>query len=89
MILRIRPETYDRLRTMARRANQTLPEFVDCMIREHERRQFLEGLNSDYARLQKTPVAWQEEIAERDVFESAYELDDFMPEAYSMPSRAN
>lgn len=89
MILRIRPETHDRLRIMARQANQTLPEFVDCMIREHERRQFLEGLNSDYARLQKTPVAWQEEISERDVFESAYVLDDFMADTLVVPSRVN
>lgn len=78
MILRIRPETHDRLRSMARQANQTLPEFVDAMIRDHERRLFLEAANADYARLQKAPTVWQEELEERGTFESAYAIDEFM-----------
>ena len=88
MILRIRPETHDRLRSMARQANQTMPEFVDCMIREHERRQFLENVNADYARLQKSPLAWQEEVTDRDAFESAYSLDEFMADPFSVVSNA-
>ena len=81
MILRIKSDTHDRLRDMARQANQNVPDFVENMIREHERRQFLEGLNTDFARLQKSPIAWQSEMSDRKAFDSAYVLDEFMTDS--------
>lgn len=63
--VRIRPETHEKLQKLARDSKRSLPEVLDEAISEYERRIFLEGLSADYARLRADPVAWQEELDER------------------------
>lgn len=63
--VRIKPETHEKLQKLARDSKRSLPEVLDEAISEYERRVFLEECNASYARLRADPVAWQEELDER------------------------
>ncbi len=65
LTVRIKPETHRKLSALAKQMETTLPEVLDKAISEFERRQFLEGVAADFARLRADPVAWEEELAER------------------------
>jgi hypothetical protein len=48
-----------------------MTEVLDRAIEVYRRQQFLSGLNADFAALRQDQAAWQEELAEREAWDSA------------------
>lgn len=48
-----------------------MQSIIDQAVEQYKRRRFLEGLNDDFARLKQDPDAWQHELDERRVWDSA------------------
>lgn len=67
--VRIRPETHDKLRKLAEKAGESMPETLDRAIDVLYRKEFLRGLAEDYARLKADPKKWVEEQKERKLWD--------------------
>lgn len=81
LTVRIKPETHRKLRTLAKQMETTLPEVLDKAISEFERRQFLEGVAADFARLRANKELWEEELAERREWDCTL-MDDLHDDPY-------
>ena len=69
--VRITAETHARLRQLASEREQSLQAVLDAAVDRLWRDQLLTQLNEDYARLRADPEAWDEELAERRLWETA------------------
>lgn len=76
--VRISTGARDALKQMSAAAGEPMPAILDKAIEHYRRKQFLEGLNEDFARLRRDPKAWQEELKERAQWDAtlADDLDD-------------
>lgn len=63
--VRVRRPDSERLQSLAKDRQTTVIEVIHEAIDALERRDFLQGLNDDYARLRSDPEAWQRYLAER------------------------
>jgi hypothetical protein len=63
--VRIKPESHAKLKELARRSGESMPETLDRAIDALYRQRFLEEVNSGYAALRADPKAWAAELAER------------------------
>ena len=63
--VRIRPTTHAKLKELAVRNGESLPDTLDKAIDVYYRQRFLEEANRAYAALRADPKAWAEELAER------------------------
>jgi predicted transcriptional regulator len=77
--VRIAPQTYDKLKVLAREAGTTMPQVLDEAIDELYRKRFLDACNAAYARLKKHKKAWREELKERAAWDAT--LSDGLEEA--------
>jgi hypothetical protein len=68
--VRITEETREALRQMAREANAPMQEVLARAVEAYRRQCFLERANDAYAELRADPVAWQEELAERALWDA-------------------
>jgi hypothetical protein len=67
--IRIRPNSHQALKEMAALTGQSLQDVLEQAIEERSRRLYLEGLNADYAALNrdhKATAEFQNELAEWD-----------------------
>lgn len=65
-VVRIRPTTYERLKSLSERSGKALIDVLDEAIENLQRKQFLDECNQAYAKLKKNPKKWkqyQDEIA--------------------------
>jgi hypothetical protein len=69
--VRIRAETHARLRELAQAREQSLQDVLTAAVDRLWRDQLLTQLNEDYARLRADPAEWEEELAERRLWETA------------------
>ena len=65
LTVRISPKTHKSLKELSELTGEPMPAVLDKAIEAYRRRQFLEGLASDFARLRQDPKAWQQELDER------------------------
>jgi hypothetical protein len=63
--VRIQPESYAKLRQLAKETGVSMPDVLAEAIDELYRKRFLEDCNRAYARLKADPKAWQQELEER------------------------
>ena len=63
--VRIQPDSYAKLRELAKVAGATMPDVLAEAIDELYRRRFLDECNRAYARLKADPKAWRQELEER------------------------
>ena len=68
--IRIDRESHEKLRELADEAGTTLQDELSEAIEAHYRRRFLEAVNAAYERLRADPVAWQEELDERALWDT-------------------
>ena len=59
-VVRIRPETYERLKSLSDRAGKALTDVLDEAIENLQRKMFLDECNQAYAKLKKDPKKWKE-----------------------------
>ena len=77
--VRVSAETHELLRKLAEASGEPLQKVLERAVENYRREQFFTELNAAYARLQADPVAWEEELAERALWERtlADGLDDW------------
>jgi predicted transcriptional regulator len=68
--VRIKPETHAKLRELAGRTGETLPELLEKAVEAFRRKQFLVECNRAYQALKSDPKAWAEELKERETWEA-------------------
>lgn len=83
-MVRIRPETHQRLQQLAKSSKRTLPDVLDEAISQYEKQRFLADCNAAYARLREDESAWNEELEERALWENTL-IDGLEPDEYSKP----
>jgi predicted transcriptional regulator len=76
--VRVSEETHELLRKLAAASGEPLQRVLERAVESYRREQFFAELDAAYARLQADPVAWEEELAERALWEAtlADGLDD-------------
>jgi predicted transcriptional regulator len=67
--VRVSTETHELLRKLAAATGEPLQRVLERAVENYRREQFYAELDAAYARLQADPVAWEEELAERAVWE--------------------
>jgi hypothetical protein len=70
MMMRIREDTHQALREVAAEEGTTLQDAVARAVELYRRTRFFEQMNAAYASLRADPVAWQQELAERAVWDA-------------------
>jgi hypothetical protein len=68
--VRIKLETHAKLRDLAGRTRDSLPEPLDKAVEAYRRKQFLAECNRAYQALESHPKAWAEELKEREMWEA-------------------
>ena len=71
LTVRISRSAHAALRVLAGEAGESMTEVLDRAIEVYRRQHFLSGLNADFAALRQDQAAWQEELAEREAWDSA------------------
>ncbi len=69
-------ETHQILRHLSAEAGESMQTIVEEAIEQYRRRKFLEGLNQDFKALKENATAWQEELAERALWDNTLYLQD-------------
>lgn len=78
--VRISDKTNNLLKNLAVECGASKTEIIQKAVDVYRRQLFFEGLNADFARLQADPIAWQEELEERKLWEGT--LGDDLEEPY-------
>lgn len=68
--VRVRPATHAKLQKLAEQSGRTMPDVLDEAVEALRRQQLLDATNAAYAAIREDPVAWQEEIAERALWDN-------------------
>jgi hypothetical protein len=68
--VRIRPETHAKLRALAQRTGDPMPDILDKAVEVYRRKQFLAECNHAFRALKSDPTAWAEELKEREAWDT-------------------
>ena len=69
--VKISPDTRETLERLAREEGKSIESVLDRAVEHYRREAFLRDANSDFAALKKDRKAWEEELAERKLWEPA------------------
>jgi hypothetical protein len=77
-VVKLKPETYERVKRMARDQHATMQDVITNGIDALERQEYGQAFQEDFARLREDRAAWAHEQSERDLWDSTLEdgLDD-------------
>jgi hypothetical protein len=64
-VVKLKPETYERVRRLARESRSSMQEVVTRGIDALERQEFARAFEADFTRLREDRAAWQAEESER------------------------
>ena len=67
--VRISEKGRKNLKELAKQEHKRMPEVLDELLEAERRRRFFEGVNAAYEALRQDPVAWEEELAERKLWD--------------------
>ena len=65
LTVRINAITHKMLKALSELSGEPMSAVLDKAVEAHRRRQFLDGVAADFARLRKDPKAWRQELNER------------------------
>ena len=68
--VRISSQSYRILKDLAKKEGQSMQSLIDQALEDLRRRRMLEMTNEAFAALKANPEAWQEELAERELWEN-------------------
>lgn len=57
------------LKELAEQEHKSMPDVLDELLEAERRRRFFEGVNAAYEALRQDPIAWEEELAERKLWD--------------------
>ena len=69
--VRISSATHQLLRHLSAEVGESMQTIIEEAVEQYRRRRFLEGLNQDFKALKEDAQAWQEELAERALWDNA------------------
>jgi hypothetical protein len=69
--VKINAETYARLKEAVAETGEPMIDVLAKAVEAYRRRSFLEGINADFAALQKNRQAWADELSERTAWDAA------------------
>jgi predicted transcriptional regulator len=77
--VRVSEHTHELLRKLAEATGEPLQKVLERAVETYRREQFYSEFNAAFERLRADPVAWEEELAERALWETtlADGLDDW------------
>jgi predicted transcriptional regulator len=77
--VRVSEHTHELLRKLAEASGEPLQKVLERAVENYRREQFYVEFNAAFERLRTDPVAWEEELAERALWETtlADGLDDW------------
>jgi predicted transcriptional regulator len=64
-MIRVEQATHKKLRALAARTGDTMPQVVAAAVEEFERMLFWERVNQEFASLRDDPRSWKHEVEER------------------------
>ncbi len=64
-MIRVEQATHKKLRALASRTGDTMPQLVAAAVEELERKLFWEKVHEEFTSLRDNPKAWQHELEER------------------------
>ena len=70
MTVRIQEDTHRSLKELARQTGEAMSDNLAAAIEEYRRQLFLKGLADDFAALRRDPAAWEEELREREAWDT-------------------
>jgi len=59
LTVRISKSTHATFHALAEESNESMTKILDCASELYKRQRFLEGLDADFAALQKNKAAWE------------------------------
>jgi predicted transcriptional regulator len=68
--VRIKGETHAKLRSLAEKCGQSMPELLEQAVEALRRQLFLDAADAAYATLKQDTKAWQAELEERSLWEA-------------------
>jgi len=68
--VRISSTTHQTLRHLSAEVGESMQTIIEEAVEQYRRRRFLEGLNQDFKALKEDEQAWQEELAERALWDN-------------------
>ena len=68
--VRISSQSYQILKELSRDEGQTMQSLIDNALEDLRRRKILEATNQAFARLKANESEWNEELAERELWEN-------------------
>ena len=68
--VRIDAETHEVLKRLAEQDGEPMQSILAKAVERYRRARFLEGANADFAALRKRSKDWQDELAEREAWDS-------------------
>jgi hypothetical protein len=68
--VRIKPQSHQALRELARTSGESLQDVLERAIEEYRRSRILDQVNACYAKLRADPKRWREELEERALSEN-------------------
>ena len=64
-MIRVEQTTHKKLRALASRTGDTMPQLIAAAVEELERKLFWEQINQEFASLREDPTSWKHELEER------------------------
>jgi hypothetical protein len=86
-VVRIRREYQLTIRQLAERMGESMQAVVEKAIDELKRKQFFEELDAAFGALKSNSAAWEEELAERNLWANTLQDDLDQDEVYTADGR--
>lgn len=64
-MIRVEQATHKKLRALASRTGETMPQLVAAAVEEFERKLFWEQVSQEFTSLREDPRSWKHELEER------------------------
>jgi predicted transcriptional regulator len=64
-MIRVERSTHKKLRSLAERTGDSMPELIAAAVEEYERKLFWEQVNEEFTALRNDPKGWKQELEER------------------------
>ena len=64
--IRVSRKVYNDAKSLAQKQHENIQDIIEHAITEYKKKKFYESLNDAYAKLKSNPVAWKEELEERE-----------------------
>lgn len=71
MLIRLSRQLQKALRKLAEQEGESMQQILEKALERYRRERKLELFNEAYAKLRRDPKAWQEELREREIWDTA------------------